>query len=784
MTNAMDALHKAQADQYNTLRRYKDDLLLYGTYSLNSTLGVLDTLEGMQLNQASLSDTISNLPSGEWPLFYLTKTGLYRYVLHLSLHALTLHHKVDFLYETLIKEIQSLVKGIATLSKGYLPPELFPPSFLRNITHRVARELTNDHKGYKLAFDHESAYYDMQLTTFSLDQWFNLIVTFPVFIVPLHHQPLNLYEIETTPVLIDDADPTAHSYSEVEIDKPYIAASNSSYIQLRETELFRCKVIQGEYFCEESFMVKHTHHHTCESAIFFNRTPSVITEKCNFKFYHNRTVVPSVLDGGDQLVLANVKVEHSPTCDPRHLPSLPTREYTLTNRSILCNCMLQMDLAHLLADLGACADSACPVHFTSNPNIAFETLFRDILSMVDNSSDQISPDRVVSDLQATLPDQHDFDLNLTLPYNASRNLDYLRDAHFIFSRNLSSSSTPSTDTSYILSEEYQAQIKNIKKMISSHHEERFLAEHYSEIFATVSLAATLFNTLVLFKIFKDHRKLKALTVALSMVKTAHSLTLPAYPTPPTPNEAKVLCYDPIISGLLTLLSTLSVGILIYQQLKDRNPCKGYLYSNIIEVKLVIGETSYYIPLKLRKLAGQLHRMKINAMPHPSQFTLVRNCVWDTLAIDWLDIELRDEGEVIGLPNTVVIPLCAKYKVRSLLNKDFHVSLALCQGNTWYDLTANSRAPIHRLVARVANTRNRLTAPFVVTNPNRYDCPQAPQPRRDARALNIPSDGSAFQMVEQSPYRSTTQEAAHVSPPEENEQPLDLRVQNLENETFV
>ena len=81
--------------------------------------------------------------------FYLTRTGLYRYVSNLSLHALTLHHKVDFLYETLIKEIQSLVKGIATLSKGYLPLELFPPSFLRNITCLVARELANDLKGYK-----------------------------------------------------------------------------------------------------------------------------------------------------------------------------------------------------------------------------------------------------------------------------------------------------------------------------------------------------------------------------------------------------------------------------------------------------------------------------------------------------------------------------------------------------------------------------------------------------------------------------------------------------------
>ena len=102
-------------------------------------------------------------------------------------------------------------------------------------------------------------------------------------------------------------------------------------------------------------------------------------------------------------------------------------------------------------------------------------------------------------------------------------------------------------------------------------------------------------------------------------------------------------------------------------------------------------------------------------------------------------------------------------------------MALCQGNTWYDLTANSRAPIHHPVVGVASTRNRHTTPFVVANPNRYDCPQAPQPRRDAHILNVPSNGSAFQMVEQSPYRSSTQEDVHVSPPEENEQALNLRV---------
>ena len=144
MANAMDALHRAQVENYDSLQRYKDDLLLYGSYSLNSTNNILKTLEGMYVNQALLSETITSLPKDTWMLHYQTTTGIDCYQSHLQLHALTLLHKIDFLYELLINEIEKLVKGIATLSKDYLPPELFPLSFLKNITTRVAHELQND----------------------------------------------------------------------------------------------------------------------------------------------------------------------------------------------------------------------------------------------------------------------------------------------------------------------------------------------------------------------------------------------------------------------------------------------------------------------------------------------------------------------------------------------------------------------------------------------------------------------------------------------------------------
>ena len=64
-----------------------------------------------------------------------------------------------------------------------------------------------------------------------------------------------------------------------------------------------CKMIHLTYFCEELFLVKHKTKHSCESAIFYKLGSEVIKENCNFKYFYNATVIPSVLDGGSQIVL-------------------------------------------------------------------------------------------------------------------------------------------------------------------------------------------------------------------------------------------------------------------------------------------------------------------------------------------------------------------------------------------------------------------------------------------------------------------------------------------------
>ena len=86
-----------------------------------------------------------------------------------KLTTLTMAHKIDFLYNLPIEKVQNLIKGIATLSKGCLHPELFHPSFLKEIFDRVAQKLHRDYHNYKLAFAYDITFYDMQLATCSLN---------------------------------------------------------------------------------------------------------------------------------------------------------------------------------------------------------------------------------------------------------------------------------------------------------------------------------------------------------------------------------------------------------------------------------------------------------------------------------------------------------------------------------------------------------------------------------------------------------------------------------------
>ena len=138
----------------------------------------------------------------------------------------------------------------------------------------------------------------MKLVMFGIDSQKNLIILFPVFVEPYMQTKLTLYQIETVPGPILNASNKMQSYTQLKIEKPYIALNEETYISMCSQKLNACKRIGYEYFCEELFVVKSKHRYSCASPVYFNSNHD-IKGNCDFYYYHNRSdVTPSVLDGG------------------------------------------------------------------------------------------------------------------------------------------------------------------------------------------------------------------------------------------------------------------------------------------------------------------------------------------------------------------------------------------------------------------------------------------------------------------------------------------------------
>ena len=259
----------------------------------------------------------------------------------------------------------------------------------------------------------------MKMVTFGVNDGEELVVAFPVFIQDHTRESMTLYELETVKVPITDTNLAANSYTEVKTSKPYIAFNNGYYIQLHIPELHMCKQIWHSYYCEELFLVKHKSKHSCESAIYYNLSKEVINENCSFMYFYNTTVMPSVLDGGPQILLANILTPKRLICtyasDMAH--PVPSHDYVLVNRFILCNCHMESGLTYLLKSIAFCETASADYTMSFALNLAFLHMIQDLWP---GNFSQLSP--VVTQEELAFPlgltsnaDFHGQDPNGTYP---------------------------------------------------------------------------------------------------------------------------------------------------------------------------------------------------------------------------------------------------------------------------------------------------------------------------------------------------------------------------------
>ena len=116
---------------------------------------------------------------------------------------------------------------------------------------------------YESAIKDIDKYYDMNLVSFVAYDSI-LYVHIPIFL-KLRDQPvLYLFQVENHPIPYDPADlkPSQTgewigAYTQVELEKEFMAIGKEIYLSFNQKELDTCKKIGGLYYCESVLLLKH-----------------------------------------------------------------------------------------------------------------------------------------------------------------------------------------------------------------------------------------------------------------------------------------------------------------------------------------------------------------------------------------------------------------------------------------------------------------------------------------------------------------------------------------------
>ena len=628
---------------------------------------------------------------------------------HCDLLMENIQHQLIVPAEKVLKAYEQTLRAIAVLGRGYLPETLVGPQLLQDIINRVNELVLVQRSGYVPALDSIHTYYDMKLVSFMVDPKDKfMIITFPVLLKPARMNSFKLYEIETVHVPITDQDHAANTYTRVVITKPYLASGENYYIQLRIPELRMCKLIGFKYFCEELFTLKHRTKQTCESALFYEDKGEEIAQTCEFQYFYNKTVIPSVLDGGDKIVLANMKESKRLNCYNSQnvdLPSnIPHSPYAVVSRSFLCDCHLTTEMVTLLSSPSACEGEKSrnkTLTFTLNP--AFLQVLSQFKDNLENTQFDLNiSDEAVEELRQTISSPIPQELPIVIP-----------DIRSPDSLDRPDTLKELVDDTAALSEYLED--RKVMAMSAQQQMDRLEQENpperlewidkwqviFTNLLATI---VTIFIVIIVIYLCRKQNRVKSLVYGymganLPVSKAFESLDELDTPIPTSEPEIvanTVVCHNVYMTYLMALISFIVVTIYIIRACRSRELCKGIKLKGTTTIFITLSSNERLVRIKIKEIQAHLGLFMIYGTLMTDQIQMVKQCAGGKLLIDWSGYKLIYDGKDVAMPPYLKLSFLQTVQLNDIFSTNtLSAYFEIKKGDGWW-------IPRHSLIQPDAN----------------------------------------------------------------------------------
>ena len=304
---------------------------------------------------------------------------------------------------------------------------------------------------------------------------------------------------------------------------------------------------------------------------------------------------PSVLDGGNEIILANWPKIKYVICKNNHeYPIKILRHpYVLLKRSVLCNCDIHAEEHSLLESIatGPGKQSDMTIYYTVNTAfMPYLDNFREepkVPSLEMNQNWTTQEEVLPISLQST-----PFDNKLLKPSGTLKGL---------VQQHRQKSLTPG--------ESYKNETK-----------QKFFDNIAIDIFLFTAAIISMLAVEAVIHIVCRHAKLKALLtgIAVQPVKQAEAVVT---------NQIQQHCTAQWYG--IAALTMMTILLIVYICLTTQRCTifKRRLYSNTVTIMLFFSDIKQYIPVKLCKSVGSIHLFQLYGQLNSDQIVLEKNCLW-------------------------------------------------------------------------------------------------------------------------------------------------------------
>ena len=292
------------------------------------------------------------------------------------------------LHERVKSELDHILDALDNLSNNLLSHSVIRPSVLKRLIEHVRQQLAEKYSNYELVITEVHDYYNISVSSFDyMDGILGVFV--PLFIRPSLQEPMYIYNVRTIPVpyhintaMVDEIE-NENAYTHIIPDIEMVAMNRDTYINVDQSELKQCIKFSVMYFCEQTFLMKHTSEHTCETAIYHEQNPDIIKDKCNIQYYPELNPTPQILDAGKHILLGNIPEPWSVVCsknDPIPNP-LEASKYVIIKKKDLCQCSLSAGTWFIQENIVHCEDEASSdlqLYYTVNMAVMIYDFIKEI----------------------------------------------------------------------------------------------------------------------------------------------------------------------------------------------------------------------------------------------------------------------------------------------------------------------------------------------------------------------------------------------------------------------